>query len=48
MTKSTSEEEDESATDEAEEGGLTLHNLQDLFNVAKYLQKGLKKWMITW
>ncbi len=39
MTKSASEEEDESATDEAEEGGLTLHNLQDLFNVAKDLQK---------
>ncbi len=35
MTKSASEEEDESTTDEAEEGGLELHNLQDLFNVAK-------------
>ncbi|XP_068216596.1 trichohyalin-like [Palaemon carinicauda] len=46
MTKSASEEEDESASDEgdeAEEGGLTLHNLQDLFNVAKDLQKRAKE-----
>ncbi len=43
MTKSASEEEDESATDEAGEGGLTLHNLQDLFNVAKDLQKRAKE-----
>ncbi len=37
------DEEVESATDEAEEGGLTLHNLQDLFNVAKDLQKRAKE-----
>ena len=42
MTRSASEEEEESASDEgdqAEERGLTLHNLQDLFNIAKGLQK---------
>ena len=42
MTRSASEEEEECASDEgdqAEERGLTLHNLQDLFNIAKGLQK---------
>ena len=41
MTRSVSEEEESSSDegDQAEERGLTLHNLQDLFNIAKGLQK---------
>ena len=39
MTKSASEEEEEVATDEEEEErGLTLDNLQELFNMARNLQ----------
>ena len=39
MTRSASEEEEEPASDEVEERGLNLENLQDLLNMARGLQQ---------